>query len=41
LVSAHILRHTFAISLMQGAAVAVAFDILSFVLISGLTQGSA
>jgi hypothetical protein len=41
LVSAHILRHTFAISLMQGAAIAVAFDILSFVLISGLTQGSA
>jgi hypothetical protein len=41
LVTAHILRHAFDISLMQGAAIAVAFDILSFVLIGGLTQGPA
>ena len=41
LVTAHILRHAFDISLMQGAAIAVAFDILSFVLVGGLTQGPA
>jgi hypothetical protein len=40
-VTAHILRHAFDISLMQGAAIAVAFDILSFVLVGGLTQGPA
>jgi hypothetical protein len=40
-ITAHILRHAFDIKLMQGAIVAVAFDIFSFVLVGGLTQGSA
>ncbi|MGB5835054.1 MAG: hypothetical protein WBG92_24135 [Thiohalocapsa sp.] len=41
LVTAHILRHAFDIKLIQGAMIAVAFDILSFVVVGGLTQGSA
>ena len=41
LITAHILRHAFDVKLMQGAIIAVAFDILSFVLVGGLTQGSA
>ncbi|KAA6185197.1 hypothetical protein F2Q65_09830 [Thiohalocapsa marina] len=41
LVAAHILRHALEIRLAQGAAIAVAFDILSFMLIGGLTQGTA
>ncbi len=41
LIVAHILRHAFDIKLMQGAIIAVAFDILSFFLVGGLTQGAA
>ena len=41
LITAHILRHAFDIKLMQGAMIAVAFDILSFILVGALTQGSA
>jgi hypothetical protein len=37
-VAGHILRHAFDITLTQGAVVAVAFDIVSYVLIGGLTQ---
>jgi hypothetical protein len=40
-ITAHILRHAFDIKLMQGAIAAVAFDIFSFVLVGGLTQGPA
>lgn len=40
-ITAHILRHAFDITLMQGAIAAVAFDIFSFVLVGGLTQGPA
>jgi hypothetical protein len=40
LIAAHILRHAFDIKLMQGAVIAVAFDILSFVIVGGVTQGA-
>jgi hypothetical protein len=36
-VAGHILRHTFAISLAQGAAIAVAFQILAIGLLGGLS----
>ena len=38
-VAGHILRHTFAISLAQGAAIAVAFQILAIFLLGGLFGG--
>ena len=41
LITAHILRHAFDIKLMQAAIIAVAFDILSFVVVGALTQGPA
>lgn len=41
LVSGHILRHAFGITLLQGAAIAIGFDLLSFVVVSGLTGASA
>jgi len=41
LITAHILRHAFDIKLMQGAIIAVAFDVFSFVIVGGLTQGPA
>ncbi len=41
LVSAHILRHAFDISLGQGAFVAVAYDLISFVLVGGLIDTPA
>lgn len=41
LITAHILRHAFDIKLMQGAMIAVAFDIFSFMIVGALTQGPA
>jgi hypothetical protein len=41
LVVGHILRHAFDLTLAQGVVIAIALDILSFVVISALTQGSA
>lgn len=41
LVVGHILRHAFGLSLAQGVVIAIAFDVLSFVVISALTQGPA
>lgn len=38
LASAHILRHALEIRLMQGVFLAIAYDILSFLIISGLTE---
>jgi hypothetical protein len=38
-VTGHILRHTFAISMAQGAAIAVAFQILAIALLGGLSGG--
>ena len=38
LVSAHILRHAFDITLGQGAFVAVAYDLIAFVLVGGLIE---
>ncbi len=38
LVSAHILRHALEIRLIQGVFLAIAYDLLSFVIIGGLTQ---
>lgn len=38
-VTGHILRHTFAISLAQGAAIAVAFQIVAIFLLGGLFGG--
>jgi hypothetical protein len=39
-VTGHILRHTFAITLGQGAAVAVAFELLAIALLGGLFSGA-
>ncbi|WP_328986408.1 hypothetical protein [Thiorhodovibrio winogradskyi] len=39
LASAHILRHAFEIPLMQGVFLAIAYDVLAFFVIGGLTQG--
>jgi hypothetical protein len=36
LATGHILRHAFGISLLQGAAIAIGFDMLSFVIIGGI-----
>ena len=41
LVVGHILRHTFDLTLAQGVVIAIAFDVFSYVVISGLTQGAA
>jgi hypothetical protein len=38
LVSAHILRHAFDITLGQGAFIAVAYDLIAFVLVGGLIE---
>jgi hypothetical protein len=38
LVSAHILRHAFEVGLMAGVFVAIAYDVLAFVVVGGLTQ---
>lgn len=38
LITAHILRHAFAISLPIGAAIAIGFDLFSFVVVAGLTE---
>jgi hypothetical protein len=40
LISGHILRHTFGITLVQGVAIAIAFDLLSFVVVGALTETS-
>ena len=39
LATAHILRHAFEIRLMQGVFLAIAYDVLAFVVIGGMTQG--
>jgi hypothetical protein len=39
-ISGHILRHTFSITLMQGVAIAIGFDLLSFVVVGAMTEGS-
>lgn len=41
LISAHILRHAFDITLGQGAFIAVAYDLISFVLVGGLIETPA
>jgi hypothetical protein len=41
LVTAHILRHAFEIRLSQGIFLAIAYDLLSFMVISSLTQSLA
>lgn len=38
LVSAHILRHAFEIALAAGIFVAIAYDVLAFIVVGGLTQ---
>lgn len=40
-ITAHILRHAFEIKLLQGAAIAVAYDLVSLVIVGGLTRGAA
>lgn len=39
LASGHILRHALAVTLVQGCAVAIGFDLLSFVVIGGIADG--
>jgi hypothetical protein len=41
LVTGHILRHAFDLTLAQGIAVAIAFDVVSFLLVGAATGGSA
>ncbi|MFP4062562.1 MAG: hypothetical protein ACLFNA_07240 [Halochromatium sp.] len=36
----HILRHAFEVTLLQGAAIAIGFDVLSFVIVGGLAEGA-
>lgn len=36
----HILRHAFDLTLLQGAAIAIGFDLLSFVIVGGLVDGA-
>ncbi|WP_242519309.1 hypothetical protein [Halochromatium roseum] len=36
----HILRHAFSLSLLQGAAIAIGFDLLSFVIVGGVIDGA-
>jgi hypothetical protein len=36
--TAHILRHAFEIRLSQGVFLAIAYDVLSFMVIGGMTQ---
>lgn len=36
----HILRHAFGLTLLQGAAIAIGFDLLSFLIISGIVDGA-
>ncbi len=36
----HILRHAFGLSLLQGAAIAIGFDLLSFVIIGGIVDAA-
>jgi hypothetical protein len=38
LATGHILRHAFGLTLLQGAAIAIGFDLLSFVLIGGIVD---
>lgn len=40
LITGHILRHTFGISLIQGVAIGIGFDLLSYVIVGALTEGS-
>ena len=37
--SGHILRHAFGVTLLQGCAIAIGFDLLSFVVIGGIADG--
>ncbi|MCF7985480.1 MAG: hypothetical protein K9L70_13840 [Thiohalocapsa sp.] len=39
-VTGHILRHAFGLTLGQGAAIAIAFDVLSFVVVGSVAQGA-
>lgn len=41
MIAAHILRHAFDIKLAQGAVIAIAFDILAFLVVAELTRGPA
>mgnify|MGYP006423219519 CR=1 FL=1 len=36
----HILRHAFELTLLQGVAIAIGFDVLSFVIVGGLVEGA-
>lgn len=38
-IAAHILRHAFDIKMAQGAVIAIAFDIVSFLIVGELTRG--
>lgn len=39
-VTGHILRNAFGLTLGQGAAIAIAFDVLSFLIVGSVTQGA-
>lgn len=41
LATGHILRHAFSLTLVQGAAIAIAFDLLSFVVVGGVVDSAA
>lgn len=41
LATGHILRHAFGLTLLQGAAIAIGFDLLSFMIIGGIVDGAA
>ncbi|MEA3642150.1 MAG: hypothetical protein VBE63_19740 [Lamprobacter sp.] len=40
LATGHILRHAFDLTLLQGAAIAIGFDLLSFVIVGGLVEAA-
>ncbi|NEX16149.1 MAG: hypothetical protein C1943_05815 [Halochromatium sp.] len=41
LATGHILRHAFGLTLMQGAAIAIGFDLLSFVIVGGIVDSAS
>jgi hypothetical protein len=40
LATGHILRHAFGVTLLQGAAIAIGFDLLSFVVVGGIVDAA-
>jgi len=40
LATGHILRHAFGLTLLQGAAIAIGFDLLSFVIVGGIVDSA-